>query len=630
MSRKLFLLAVTLGQFCAITPAPARDVTFFAFAGPHYGYSDFLDKMNLVNIQAMNGLPGSAYPDDLGTIDMPRGVIIVGDLTQDGLQEEWDQFLGDYGLTGTEGLINYPVFEGRGNHDFEDGNPPVTDGIISRHGGVTYSFDWDDVHIVCCDVKIDAPILAWLADDLASVGPLRPVVLWVHFSLTYEPRWKPYELDNLEALLQGYNVIGIFTHYNDPSHEVWQGIDEYVVSAPFRALPGFAVVHITDTQMLVANYVMTKQPHDYVWSGGDWSYHHVKAIDPPPVTLTVAEVNDQFGSVSFDPAPWDANRPEYSLDTEVTLRALPFAQREFARWEIYDPNHPGDANYAAGDANNPTVVLMDSGKEVTAVFVDNFAVNVDIQGLGAVALDPDDDTYEPNTSVTLVATPAGGWHFAEWFGDLSGSTNPTSITMEADKTVTAMFVEDADEYALTIQTTGQGAVHPDSGAYASGTVVQLTPTAADGWRFKEWLGDVPDANRTDNPLALEMNRDRSVTASFAVETQTYMLSTQTDGHGSAIPGSGPYTAGVSVNVYAKPVSGWVFDRWEGDVPPGKELENPVVLLMDRDRALTGRFKAPSAEQPASPCFLTAGALMLVFVSSLVLSTPRHRSRHRDT
>jgi len=41
--------------------------------------------------------------------------------------------------------------------------------------------------------------------------------------------------------------------------------------------------------------------------------------------------------------------------------------------------------------------------------------------------------------VTLTATPATGWAFSGWSGDLSGSANPATITIDANKIVTATF-----------------------------------------------------------------------------------------------------------------------------------------------------------------------------------------------
>ena len=41
--------------------------------------------------------------------------------------------------------------------------------------------------------------------------------------------------------------------------------------------------------------------------------------------------------------------------------------------------------------------------------------------------------------VTLVATPASGYRFVGWTGDLSGSDSSVTIVMDFDKTVTARF-----------------------------------------------------------------------------------------------------------------------------------------------------------------------------------------------
>jgi hypothetical protein len=38
--------------------------------------------------------------------------------------------------------------------------------------------------------------------------------------------------------------------------------------------------------------------------------------------------------------------------------------------------------------------------------------------------------------------PGVGWSFDSWSGGLTGSTNPDTITMDADKTVGALFTED--------------------------------------------------------------------------------------------------------------------------------------------------------------------------------------------
>jgi photosystem II stability/assembly factor-like uncharacterized protein len=59
---------------------------------------------------------------------------------------------------------------------------------------------------------------------------------------------------------------------------------------------------------------------------------------------------------------------------------------------------------------------------------------------GSVRRSPNAASYAPGTVVTLTAIPAAGYVLIGWSGDLSGPpTNPPTITMDADKNVTASF-----------------------------------------------------------------------------------------------------------------------------------------------------------------------------------------------
>ncbi|MHB8106816.1 MAG: stalk domain-containing protein [Candidatus Cryosericum sp.] len=62
---------------------------------------------------------------------------------------------------------------------------------------------------------------------------------------------------------------------------------------------------------------------------------------------------------------------------------------------------------------------------------------------GSVVKSPDAVSYVVGTAITLTATPATGYSFTGWSGDLSGMKNPETITMDTDKTVTASFVMNA-------------------------------------------------------------------------------------------------------------------------------------------------------------------------------------------
>ena len=76
-----------------------------------------------------------------------------------------------------------------------------------------------------------------------------------------------------------------------------------------------------------------------------------------------------------------------------------------------------------------------------------YSLTVNIVGSGSVTLDPAGGTYNAGTEVKLTPVPDTGWAFNGWSGDLSGYSNPATIVMDTDKTITATFNEDNDSGA---------------------------------------------------------------------------------------------------------------------------------------------------------------------------------------
>jgi peptidoglycan/xylan/chitin deacetylase (PgdA/CDA1 family) len=71
-----------------------------------------------------------------------------------------------------------------------------------------------------------------------------------------------------------------------------------------------------------------------------------------------------------------------------------------------------------------------------------YRLTVNIAGDGSVQKNPDRPFYYNGNVVTLTAVADPIYKFDSWSGDLTGSNNPDSITMDSDKTVTASFVFD--------------------------------------------------------------------------------------------------------------------------------------------------------------------------------------------
>ena len=122
---------------------------------------------------------------------------------------------------------------------------------------------------------------------------------------------------------------------------------------------------------------------------------------------------------------------------------------------------------------------------------------------GTITINPSrsNNRYFDGEQVTLTAVNALNATFTNWTGDLTGTTNPSVMTMSANKNITANFGTVAT-YTLTLNKTGIGSVaaSPSGGTYASGTVVTLTATPLLGNTFTNWTGDALGSSPTTLPF----------------------------------------------------------------------------------------------------------------------------------
>ena len=302
-SYKLFAMLLCLS---AATSVNALDVTFFHISDQHYntpenaeeGVLTGAEKKFARTIEAMNKLPGTKYPAKIGgRVDEPRGVIITGDLTNGGKKDQFKRWARQWGFKSNDGLLEYPVYEGAGNHD---GGPAAKGGYVRRRiiernkeregivnvseNGLHYSWDWDAVHFVQLneytgpentgrypgnraykrkEQRFGIPAeksLQFLRKDLKSqVGDSkRPVILLQHYGFGDFPFhpwgedaawWTEEHALRLWETIEGYNVISILSGHDGSEAIIkWNGIpnrhmDDYV---------RFGVYHIGDDTMTFA------------------------------------------------------------------------------------------------------------------------------------------------------------------------------------------------------------------------------------------------------------------------------------------------------------------------------------------------------------------------------------------
>ena len=102
-SKTLFLTIFALLAVAPCLLAGVRNLTFFVASDTHYGLSPAGTQVAAALVEKMNKLPGASYPPIIGGIvGKPRGVIHIGDITNSGRQSEWDLFVRDYGLSGSD------------------------------------------------------------------------------------------------------------------------------------------------------------------------------------------------------------------------------------------------------------------------------------------------------------------------------------------------------------------------------------------------------------------------------------------------------------------------------------------------------------------------------------------------
>jgi uncharacterized repeat protein (TIGR02543 family) len=245
----------------------------------------------------------------------------------------------------------------------------------------------------------------------------------------------------------------------------------------------------------------------------------------------------------------------FEANEQVTLEAIPNEGYVFEKWEG-----------ALTGNTNPEFIIIDNDKSVTAhFFLRNYPLNISISGEGSVveviesrskvnaenleeipkskagaiglgqvstqASHQTEDTVvneksSANTTVKLIAEPAQGWYFSQWEGDLTGDVNPEVITVDEEKNVTAVFLQEESEgFTIEIDVIGEGVVNksPDRTFFNEGDELTLTANPDQGWSFVEWQGDITG---TENSQTVTVDKDLSLTALFEVSEDPGMTITR--------------------------------------------------------------------------------------------------------
>ncbi|MDZ7694026.1 MAG: hypothetical protein U5K69_23385 [Balneolaceae bacterium] len=209
---------------------------------------------------------------------------------------------------------------------------------------------------------------------------------------------------------------------------------------------------------------------------------------------------------------------------------------------------------------------------------------------------PSTDEFFEGSQIEIEAIPEQGWIFQGWEGDLEGSVNPDSITIDGDKNITARFTKST--YDLNIQIEGEGNVETEevltNEDEINDQILAKRHNSVSG-RGSSAAIKIDEKSRPGEPDSIGESRSSNAVLKDTTQEIDKDNSTQ-DNHFR------------TVRLTAVPDDGWEFIRWEGDLEGN---ENPTSIVLDEDKNITAVFEpsegSSTIEIVTQPSQTSAGA-----------------------
>ena len=321
-------------------------------------------------------------------------------------------------------------------------------------------------------------------------------------------------------------------------------------------------------------------------------------------SLAISKTGSGSGAVTSQPVGifcGAACSADFDAGAVVTLTASPDPDSVFAGWS------------APCTGVGECTVTMNISRDVTASFTRRYTLTAGKAGNGGGTVSsspPGIDcgstcsaAYDAGATVTLSAAPDSASLFAGWSGACAGAGDCT-VTMDATKSVTAVFARNTPTLTVNRTGTGGGTVTSNpagincgatcSASYDAGASVTLTAAADGASTFAGWSG-VCSGTTT---CTVTMDAAKSVTATFTRRTYTLTVTRTGGGTVTSSPAgvycgaacTASYDAGSMVTLTASPDSGATFAGWSGACSGA----GTCTVTMDTAKSVSARFTLPLA------------------------------------
>jgi len=236
-------------------PEDPKALTFFGWSDQHV-QTDGSGEHLLPAIDAMNALPGRAYPESIGSVvAKPAFVFGCGDITEwptNAAKDTYEQLITK--------RLKFPSYDIAGNHDTGGLSPSdtVTNWLIERHKALRYTFEKGGILFVALfseyDESLKSPAqpiskaaLDFLRKTLAKASKGTPVVVATH--LCFEAITNRDEF--VDAFGEANVILVLGGHYHKATVNRHRSIPFVQLPSPApKSASEFTVIRITSDRLV--------------------------------------------------------------------------------------------------------------------------------------------------------------------------------------------------------------------------------------------------------------------------------------------------------------------------------------------------------------------------------------------
>ena len=283
-----------------------------------------------------------------------------------------------------------------------------------------------------------------------------------------------------------------------------------------------------------------------------------KATQEAPSGLTGVEPSTEDGSDGKITGVTD--KMEYRMEAEGSYTPCSGTEIENLSAGNYFVRYAGDHNhFASPDAE----VTVGEGKPL-ADFTITFNGNGGSGSMGPVIVKAETNYILPTCGFTAPADQ----EFKAW--QIGGTEYKVgdSYTVRGDTEIKALWensVITPTTYTVTVSNDGKGTGTATPSTAAAGTMISLTATPNEGYRFKEWQVISGGVAIKDDKFLMP-NDNVEVKAIFEEDAPPvpteFTITVKTDGNGTASASPDKAVAGTEIRLTATPNTGYHFKEWQ--------------------------------------------------------------------